>query len=93
MKMKTTNNLISKLFNPPSRGGWTATRRASWEICMRFGDWLHSRVDLSEVNISRIEVFERRDSRAVILQENSTVELCHHDSFYDVAFTDPSILF
>ena len=38
-------------------------------------------------------VFERRDYRAVILQENSTVELCLHDSFYDVAFTDPSILF
>ena len=36
------------------RGGWTATRKASWEICMRFADWLHSRVDLSEVNISRI---------------------------------------
>ena len=40
-----------------------------------------------------MEVFERRDYRAVILQENSTVQLCLYDSFYDVAFTDPSILF
>ena len=76
------------------RGGWTATRKASWEICMRFADWRHSRVDLSEVNISRIWKFSKeRDYRAVILQENSTVQLCLYDSFYDVAFTDPSILF
>ena len=40
-----------------------------------------------------MKVFERRHYRAVILQENSTVELCLHDSFYDVAFTDPSVLF
>ena len=40
-----------------------------------------------------MEVFERRDCRVVILQENSTVQLCLYDSFYDVAFTDPSILF
>ena len=38
-------------------------------------------------------VFERRDYRAVILQENNTVQLCLYDSFYDVAFTDLSILF
>ena len=40
-----------------------------------------------------MEVFERRDYRAVILHENSTVQLCLYDSFHDVAFTDPSILF
>ena len=38
------------LVNIHPRGGWTATRKASWEICMRFADWRHSRVDLSEVN-------------------------------------------
>ena len=40
-------------------GGWTATRKASWEICMRFADWLHLRVDLSEVHISRIWKFSK----------------------------------
>ena len=40
-----------------------------------------------------MEVFERRDYPAVILQENSTVQLYLCDSFYGVAFTDPSILF
>ena len=45
-----------------SRGGWTATRKASWEICMRFADWLHSRVDLSEVNISRIWKFSKDET-------------------------------
>ena len=40
-----------------------------------------------------MEVFERRDYRAVILLENSTVQLCLYDSFYDVAFTDPSTIF
>ena len=61
---------------------------------MRFADWRHSRVDLSEVNISTIWKFSKeRDYQAVILQENSTVQLCLYDSFYDVAFTDPSILF
>ena len=61
---------------------------------MRFADWRHSRVDLSEVNISRIWTFSKeRDYRAVIFQENNTVQLCLYDSFYDVAFSDPSILF
>ena len=55
---------------------------------MCFADWLHSHVDLSKVNMNT-EVFERGDYWAVILQENSTVQLC----LYDVAFTDPSILF
>ena len=44
------------------RGGWTATRKASCEICMRFADWLHSRVDLSEVNISRIWKFSKDET-------------------------------
>ena len=44
------------------RGGWTATRKASWGICMRFADWLHSRVDLSEVNISRIWKFSKDET-------------------------------
>ena len=47
---------------PGPRGGWTATRKASWEICMRFADWLHSRVDLSEVNISRIWKFSKDET-------------------------------
>ena len=37
-----------------------------------------------------MEVFERRDYRVVILQENSAVQLCLYDSFHNVAFTDPS---
>ena len=45
-----------------TRGGWTATRKASWEICMRFADWLYSRVDLSEVNISRIWKFSKDET-------------------------------
>ena len=45
-----------------TRGGWTATRKASWEICMRFANWLHSRVDLSEVNISRIWKFSKDET-------------------------------
>ena len=40
-----------------------------------------------------MEVFERRDCPGLILQENSTVQLYLCDSFYDCAFTDPSILF
>ena len=34
-----------------------------------------------------MEVFERRDYRVVILQENSAVQLCLYDSFHNVAFT------
>ena len=30
------------LLNKKARGGWTATRKASWEICMCFADRLHS---------------------------------------------------
>ena len=41
------------------RGGWTATRKASWEICMRFADWIHSRVDLSEVKYLKYESFRK----------------------------------
>ena len=33
------------------------------------------------------------ESQSVILEENSTVHLYLCDSFYGVAFTDPSILF
>ena len=72
--------------------GWTATRNALWEICTCFADWLHSCVDLGEVNI-RIWKFLKDESQLVILEENSTVHLYLCDSFYGVAFTDPSILF
>ena len=40
-----------------------------------------------------MEVFKRRDHRAVILQENSSVQRCLYNSFYDVAFNDPIYFF
>ena len=40
-----------------------------------------------------MEAFDRRDCQAVILQENSPIGFYRCDPVYDVAFTDPSILF
>ena len=54
--------IICRRISRGHRGDLTATRKASREICMRFADWLHSRVDLSEVNISRIWKFSKDET-------------------------------
>ena len=66
---KTPPRLTGRRTNKPhwaayeyTREGWTATRKASWEMCMHFADWLHSRIDLSEVNISRIWKFSKDET-------------------------------
>ena len=80
-----------------SRGGWTAPRKASWEICVLFHAVSHSCVDCCEANISvrqrNMEAFERQDCQATILRESSTIYIYRCDPYYDEAFTSPSLPF
>ena len=76
---KSLGVLLDENLTWSSHRGWTAPRKASWEICMLFHAVSHSCVDCCDANISvrqrNMEAFERQDRQATILRENSTIYL------------------
>ena len=77
-----------------SRGGWTARRKASWEICVPLHHLSHScTAVLNETSPCNKRVWKllNEGCQAVIFQENSITYAQYSYSYYEETFTIPYV--